>query len=323
MQGGVLLPKMGEAVMILSCGEALIDMLPRTTTLGEAGFAPYAGGAVFNTAIALGRLGAPSAFFSGISTDMLGEILTDTLAASKVTTDLCARSSRPTTVAFVKLVDGHATYAFYDEATAGRMLSQDQLPTLPLTISTLFFGGISLVNDPAASTYEALQMREAGARVIMIDPNIRLGFIAGKETEYRARITRMVDRSDIVKFSDEDLHWYAGAGDLHTQAQAILAKGPKLVLITEGAKGAHAISATQARFVPSHRVTVVDTVGAGDTFNAGVLAALHQSGALTKSGIAALDAATLDAALALGAKAAAVTVSRAGANPPWAHELGT
>ncbi len=307
--------------MILSCGEALIDMLPRTTTLGEPAFSPYAGGAVFNTAIALGRLGAPSAFFSGISTDMLGEILTDTLAASKVTTDLCARSNRPTTVAFVKLVNGQATYAFYDEATAGRMLSQDQLPTLPASISTLFFGGISLVNDPAASTYEALQLREAGARVIMIDPNIRLGFIKGQEDSYRARITRMVERSDIVKLSDEDLHWYAGGGDIAALAIGILAKGPKLVLITEGAKGAHAFSANEQRFVPSRRVEVVDTVGAGDTFNAGFLASLHQRGALTKAGVVALDAATLDAALGLGTQAAAVTVSRAGANPPWAAEL--
>jgi fructokinase len=307
--------------MILSCGEALIDMLPRTTTLGEPAFSPYAGGAVFNTAIALGRLGAPSAFFSGISTDMLGEILTDTLAASKVTTDLCARSNRPTTVAFVKLVNGQASYAFYDEATAGRMLSQDQLPTLPADISTLFFGGISLVNDPAASTYEALQSREAGSRVIMIDPNIRLGFIAGQEDSYRARITRMVQRSDIVKLSDEDLHWYAGSGDLAALARGILAKGPKVVFITEGAKGAHAITATEQRFTPSRKVEVVDTVGAGDTFNAGVLAALHTRGVLTKSGVASLDAAALDAALELGTKAAAVTVARAGANPPWAQEL--
>ncbi len=307
--------------MILSCGEALIDMLPRTTTLGEPAFSPYAGGAVFNTAIALGRLGAPSAFFSGISTDMLGEILTDTLAASKVTTDLCARSSRPTTVAFVKLVNGQATYAFYDEATAGRMLSQDQLPTLPADISTLFFGGISLVNDPAASTYEALQSREAGSRVIMIDPNIRLGFIAGQEDSYRARITRMVQRSDIVKLSDEDLHWYAGSGDLAALARGILAKGPKVVFITEGAKGAHAITATEQRFTPSRKVEVVDTVGAGDTFNAGVLAALYTRGVLTKAGVASLDAAALDAALELGTQAAAVTVARAGANPPWAQEL--
>lgn len=307
--------------MILSCGEALIDMLPRTSTEGEACFAPYAGGAVFNTAIALGRLGVPSAFFSGVSNDMLGEILADTLTASKVDTRYLARSDRPTTVAFVKLVNGQATYAFYDEATAGRMLSTDQLPVLPAEVSTLFLGGISLVNDPAASTYEALQARECEARVTMVDPNIRPGFITGKEAQYRARIERMVARADIVKLSDEDLHWLEGQGDILSLARAILAKGPKVVFITEGAKGARAVTATQDRFVAATPVTVIDTVGAGDTFNAGVLAALHQAGALHKAGVAALGSATLDAALSLGTRAAAVTVSRAGANPPWAHEL--
>jgi fructokinase len=307
--------------MILSCGEALIDMLPRTSTEGEACFAPYAGGAVFNTAIALGRLGAPSAFFSGVSNDMLGEILADTLTASRVDIRCLARSDRPTTVAFVKLVNGQATYAFYDEGTAGRMLSTDQLPALPAEVSTLFFGGISLVNDPAASTYEALQARECGARVTMIDPNIRPGFIAGKEVEYRARIGRMVARADIIKLSDEDLHWLEGQGDLTSLARGILAKGPKVVFITEGAKGARAVTVTQDRSVAATPVSVVDTVGAGDTFNAGVLAALHQAGGLTRAGVAALDDATLDAALSLGTRAAAVTVSRAGANPPWSHEL--
>jgi fructokinase len=307
--------------MILSCGEALIDMLPRTSTEGEACFAPYAGGAVFNTAIALGRLGAPSAFFSGVSNDMLGEILADTLTASGVDTRFLARSDRPTTVAFVKLVNGQATYAFYDEATAGRMLSTDQLPTLPKDIDALFFGGISLVNDPAASTYEALQARECGARVTMVDPNIRPGFIAGKETEYRARIERMLARADIVKLSDEDLHWLAGPGDLVALARGILAKGPKVVFITEGARGARAVTASQDIFLAAQKVAVVDTVGAGDTFNAGVLAALQQAGALTKAGVAALTDATLTAALSLGTRAAAVTVARAGANPPWAHEL--
>ena len=307
--------------MILSCGEALIDMLPRTATTGEAAFAPYAGGAVFNTAIALGRLGAPSAFFSGISTDMLGQILTETLEASKVDTRFCARSDRPTTVAFVKLVDGQATYAFYDENTAGRLLSQDQMPDLPADVSTLFFGGISLVNDPAAGTYEALQAREAATRVTMIDPNIRPGFIAGKEAQYRARIERMIARADVVKLSDEDLHWLMGAGDVSTLARAVLAKGPKVVFVTEGAEGARAITATQNRFVPATRVTVADTVGAGDTFNAGALAALHEAGVLTKRGIAALGDDVLDAALTLGTRAAAVTVSRAGANPPWRDEL--
>ncbi len=307
--------------MILSCGEALIDMLPRTSTEGEACFAPYAGGAVFNTAIAMGRLGAPSAFFSGVSNDMLGEILADTLTASKVDTRYLARSDRPTTVAFVKLVNGQATYAFYDESTAGRMLSTDELPALPMDISTLFLGGISLVNDPAASTYEALQARECAARVTMVDPNIRPGFIAGKETEYRARIERMIARADIVKLSDEDLHWLEGAGDLTALARGILTKGPKLVFITEGAKGARAVTATQDRFIAAQKITVVDTVGAGDTFNAGVLAALDKAGSLTKAGLAAVSDAVLDAALSLGTRAAAITCARAGANPPWESEL--
>lgn len=307
--------------MILSCGEALIDMLPRTSTEGEAAFAPYAGGAVFNTAIALGRLGAPSAFFSGVSTDMLGEILAETLVASKVDTRFLARSGRPTTVAFVKLVNGQATYAFYDEGTAGRMLSEADLPVLPADVDTLFLGGISLVNDPAASTYEALQTRECGSRVTMIDPNIRPGFIAGKEAEYRARIERMIARADIVKLSDEDLHWLMGVGDVSALARALLARGPKLVFITEGAAGARAVTATQDRFVAARAVTVADTVGAGDTFNAGVLAALHEAGALSKTGIAALSNETLDTALDLGVRAAAVTVSRPGANPPWRSEL--
>ena len=127
--------------MILSCGEALIDMLPRQSTEGEAAFAPYAGGAVFNTAIALGRLGVPSGFLSGVSTDLFGEVLTDTLAASKVDTSLLIRSGRPTTLAFVKLVAGQASYAFYDENTAGRMIAPADLPAIPASVSAMFFGG--------------------------------------------------------------------------------------------------------------------------------------------------------------------------------------
>ena len=306
--------------MILSCGEALIDMLPRTSTLGEPCFAPYAGGAVFNTAVALGRLGSPSAFFTGLSNDMLGQILQETLTRSGVDTRLCARSHRPTTVAFVKLVDGQATYAFYDENTAGRLLAETDLPTLPDAVEALFFGGISLVNDPAAATYEALQAREARRRVTMIDPNIRPGFITD-EDGYRARIGRMMARADIVKLSDEDLHWLMGSGDLVSLARQIIATGPKIVFLTEGAKGARAVTATQDRFVAAQQVVFVDGVGAGDTFNAGALAALRRDGVLTRAALAVISDAALDAALSLGTRAAGVTVSRAGANPPWAHEL--
>jgi fructokinase len=306
--------------MILCCGEALIDMLPRTTTGNEPAFSPYPGGAVFNTAIALGRLGAPTEFFSGLSTDLFGDILVEALAASKVKTTHAARSARPTTLAFVKLTNGQASYAFYDENTAGRLLDQSDLPSLPEAIETLFFGGISLVNDPAASAYEALQAREADRRVTMIDPNIRASFITD-EAAYRTRIETMLGRADIVKLSDEDLRWLSGDGDVEAMARAILAKGPKVVFITEGASGARAVTATQNRFVAAQKVTVADTVGAGDTFNAGVLASLQAQGLLSKPALAALSDTALDDALSLGTRAAAVTVSRAGANPPWSHDL--
>jgi fructokinase len=295
-------------------------MLPRSTAKGEPAFAPHAGGAVFNTAIALGRLGVPTGFFYGLSTDLFGDLLTNTLAASRVDSSLAPRSARPTTLAFVTLENGQARYAFYDENTAGRLLSDADLPALPPEVTALFFGGISLVNDPAAAALDRLQANACASRVTMIDPNIRPGFITD-EPAYRARLDAMIARADIVKLSDEDLHWLYGPGDVSTLARRIVTAGPRLVFITEGAAGARAVTATQDRFVAATPVTVADTVGAGDTFNAGALAALHRAGCLTKPRLAALSDATLDAALTLGNRAAAVTVSRPGANPPWEHEL--
>ena len=147
--------------MILCAGEALIDMLPRDTNDGSAAFAPFAGGAVFNTAIALGRLGTPVGLFTGVSTDMFGKVLEKALTNSHVDTRLAVRSDRPTTLAFVKLTDGHAKYAFYDENTAGRMLVEADLPTDLGDTAALFLGGISLAVTPCAEAYAALCLREA------------------------------------------------------------------------------------------------------------------------------------------------------------------
>lgn len=304
--------------MILCCGEALIDMLPRRTVAGENAFAPHAGGAVFNTAVALGRLGAPVGFFSGLSSDLFGDILRETLAAAHVDAGPAHTSDRPTTLAFVTLTGGQASYAFYDENTAGRMLSVDNLPETGA--EALFFGGISLVAEPCGSAYEALMLREAPGRVTMIDPNIRPGFVTD-DAAYRARIDRMMGAADIVKLSDEDLHWLRGAGDLDRLAAGIVEMGPKLVCITEGAKGVTGYTRDGAIFAPATQATVVDTVGAGDTFNAGLLAALWEAGALSKDRLDGLEPETLRAALSLGGRCAAITVGRAGANPPWKAEL--
>ncbi|MFA7416395.1 MAG: carbohydrate kinase [Rhizobium sp.] len=307
--------------MILCCGEALIDMLPRETTLGEKGFAPYAGGAIFNTAIALGRLGTATGFFTGLSDDMMGDILRETLKSSHVDLSYCATHSRPTTIAFVKLVEGQATYAFYDENTAGRMITENDLPVLGEDCEALHFGAISLIPEPCGSTYEALMRREHHRRVISLDPNIRPGFIKDKPA-HMARLNRMAAMADIVKFSDEDLAWFGIEGAPGDQARHWLDVGAKLVVITRGADGATGYTRDFSVSVPSERVTVVDTVGAGDTFDAGILASLKMQGLLTKAKVAALDEQSVRNALALGARAAAVTVSRAGANPPFAREIG-
>ncbi|MCC1492007.1 carbohydrate kinase [Cognatishimia sp. F0-27] len=301
------------APQILCCGEALIDMLPRETVAGERAFAPFAGGAVFNTAIALGRLGADVGWFGGLSDDLFGTQLADALSASRVDHALAARSGRPTTLAFVTLTDGQARYAFYDENTAGRMLSEADLPALTDATDALFFGGISLVSEPAADSYAAL-CAQSGERLVMMDPNIRPGFITD-ETRYRARLAAMMARADIIKLSDEDMAW------LGTDAATLIAEGAHVVLETRGSEGVALHLASGVTMRPARRVTVVDTVGAGDTFNAGFLAGLSRQSLLSRAALRGADAAALSEAVDLGIQAAAVTVSRAGANPPWDSEL--
>jgi fructokinase len=307
--------------MILCAGEALIDMLPRQTEAHEAAFAPFPGGSVFNTAVALSRLEADVQFFTGLSTDLFGERLASVLMANGVGHDLAHRSDRPTTMAFVTLTDGQASYAFYDENTAGRMLTEAELPAIPAQTKACFFGGISLAVEPCADAYAALAARAAPDHIVMLDPNIRPSFIAD-EDRFRARMDEILANTDIVKASDEDLRWLLGDDALPTLAEKLRAKGPSLVFVTQGADGVTAYHAGGELHVNSEMVQVVDTVGAGDTFNAGVLAGLADAGVLDKATFAAgISDDVLRDAMTLGVKAAAVTVSRAGANPPKRSEL--
>ena len=308
--------------MILCCGEALIDMIPTPTTAGPDGFVPHAGGAVFNTAIALGRLGAQVGMLSGLSSDMFGRQLVDGLKASHVDVSHLVVSDRPTTLAFVRLVGGHATYDFYDENSAGRMITPGDMPALSAEVSALYFGGISLACEPGADAYADLLARNAEGRAVMIDPNIRPGFIKDIE-RYRQRLDRMLALSDIVKVSDEDLNWINPAPlSLRDKVTELLAKGPSVVILTRGGEGAMGYLANGEEVqVPAVKAEIVDTVGAGDTFNAGVLAKMSELGQLHKSALATLSPEVLTEALAYGARVAAVTVSRAGANAPWVEEI--
>lgn len=309
--------------MIICCGEALIDMLPRELPNGDSVLLPVPGGAVFNTAIGLGRLGEKTAFVSGLSQDMFGDQLVATLEESNVSTEFVARLDKPATLAFVKLVDGQATYSFYDENSANRSLTLSDVPALGDAVEALHFGAISLIPEPCGSTYEAL-MAENEKSVLSLDPNIRPGFIKDAAS-HRARLDRMIAMSDCVKVSDEDLDWMTDGKDGEAVMQSWLASGPangpSVVLMTRGGDGATAYTRSGSIDVAAPKVTVVDTIGAGDTFNAGWLSGLRDSNLLTKAALANAKPEDLKPALEKAITVAAHVVSVAGANPPWAKDL--
>jgi fructokinase len=308
--------------MIVTCGEALIDFLPRKGADGAAVFQPFVGGSVFNVAVALGRLGTPAGFFSGLSTDFFGAMLLKALHDSHVDTSLCNISNRPTTLAFVSLTDGDARYAFFDEESAGRMLTEADLPPMPVEVTALHFGSFSLAAEPCGSAYEALMQNESPHRVISLDPNIRPTLIKNRDG-YLDRLRRLVAMADIVKLSDDDLAWLAPGTTFEDLAAEWLELGAGIVILTRGADGARAIGRRRSIFVKSVAVEVADTIGAGDTFSAGVLARLESRGRLTKKEIRSLSEEELTDALAFAARAAAVTASRPGADPPWLREMGS
>ncbi|SDE71555.1 fructokinase [Paracoccus isoporae] len=302
--------------MILCCGESLIDMVPE-----DGAFLPLPGGSVYNTAVALGRLGADAGYLWPISTDDFGAALRGPLEKAGVDLSLCPATDRLTTLAFVFLNDGHASYSFYDEATAGRMFDEGELPALPDGLEALFIGGISLIQDPCGATVDEVAHRaaESGA-VVMVDLNIRPNLIRD-ERATKSRLEGLMRVADIVKISDDDAAWLFPDHAPEDSAVQLLDLGPLLILRTHGAEGATAIHRNGQVNRKAEPVEIADTIGAGDTFNAGLLTALSEAGVLDKTALEKLDEETLGKALDLAARAAAVTVSRPGANPPWREEL--
>lgn len=329
--------------MIVCCGEALIDMLPldqgnthstpapisAPTTTGKTalpGYIPHTGGASLNSAIALGRLGCSVGLLTGLSTDHFGEFLAAQARANGICLDLTVRTPRPTPLAFVHYGPSGAHYTFYDDNSAGRGLTQDELPTIPDDVGILFFGGISLAVEPSGTTYTDLAIAQAPHRLIMVDPNIRPNLVTDAAA-YRARLQQIMTVADIIKISDEDLDWLVPGPQYNAltgveKLTQFLGKPPQLLLHTRGSEGA--IAHTRAGVtadIKGQRVDVVDTVGAGDTFNAGILAQLSQHHLLHKALNDALTAEKLHDILRVATAAASISVTRAGANPPTRDEL--
>ncbi|KRE06412.1 ribokinase [Bosea sp. Root670] len=309
--------------MILVCGEALVDLFAGASEGSEMPARIVAGGSPFNVAIGLARLGIEASFLGGVSRDGFGTLLADLLAREGVDNRHLVRTERLTTISVVATgKDGHPSYSFHGEGAADRSLTPADLPqALPDAVQALTFGSYTMAVEPVGSAFAALAERERGRRVISVDPNLRPTVIGDMSGWHRAA-ERFYRTATVIKASDEDIRiaWDGQLG-MAEAAAYWLGLGARLVVVTQGEQGATAYSAAGQVSVPGHEVAVQDTVGAGDTFHAALLARLAQTGRLSPEAIAALDREALAGLLAYAAAAAAITVTRRGADLPTAAEV--
>lgn len=314
--------------MIVVGGEALVDLVPAPSTGdGELGaLLPLPGGGPYNVAITVARLGAGVRFLSRLSTDTFGEALLERLRVSGVDTSLVQRGDEPTTLAVAGIgPDGSARYSFHVEGTADRLVAD---PGEFGEVTMLSLGTLSLLLEPGASTYEAVLRRQARRGCLtVVDPNIRPVLVKDADS-HRARFASWLPDISLLKLSIEDARWLA-ALDAGAAEQTVvdrvrewLAKGPAAAVITRGADGLAAITGGgELVSVPAVRAAVVDTIGAGDTVHGALLSWLHTAGITSVDAVRTAGADAWREALGFAARAAAVTVSRAGAEPPYAAEL--
>lgn len=301
--------------MIVVCGEALMD----TIDVGDGTHRAMPGGGPFNTARALARLGVPTAFLGRLSEDVFGRQLKDLLVADGVNVELATVGSESTTIAVVELDgQGLAEYKFFVEGTSAPNLTIDMVPReFAPDVNALHIGTLGLVLEPIASTLVELVAREHGKRLVMLDPNVRVGL--ADDDDYRERLLSVVAQSTLVKASQDDLAWLCPGLAYEQAADRILGQGVKLVVVTLGARGAYGAHDGYRISVSAPRVEIVDTIGAGDAFGAALLAWLHDHDAIQPD--LRLDEEQLKAALDYACLAAALTCARAGADPPRKSEM--
>lgn len=306
--------------MFVVCGEALYDLF--VTGEGQGGQADIdarAGGSPFNVSLGMARQGADVALLTGVSRDRMGERLAGILAKEGVSAQYLLRSDRRTTLSLVDLdASGSPSYAFYGDGSADTGVTAAEMPSLGAGVTGLHFGSYSLAVPPVADAFAALAEREAG-RFIALDPNVR-PTIQPDMAVWRNRIDHFRRFATLVKVSDEDLSMLYPGMDPLDVARDWATGAAALVVVTRGGGEVLALHGGEVFSVTPPRVTVVDTVGAGDTFQATLLAALcaqpDPAAALRMMGRDAVEALLQRAAVA-----AAITCSRRGAELPTAAEI--
>lgn len=303
--------------MILVCGEALLDVFATAETRTGLTLEANVGGSPFNVAVGLARLGQPVGFFGAISTGFAGERLMRALLAEGVSTQAVVRVDAPTTIALVGLdVQGVPSYSFYGEGGADRLLPRAALAQLPHALSAINIGSYASVVEPVASTLRGLVEREHDRALIAFDPNVRLN-VEPDIARWREQFAWMLAHAHLIKISEEDLGLLQPGVALDDFAAQALTRGARVVVVTRGALGAVGWTAGGAHAaVEPTAATVIDTVGAGDTFQAALLTWLAENGALSATALGALTDAALRDALGFAGRAAAITCSRRGADMP-------
>lgn len=304
--------------MVVFLGESLIDLVSNSEKI----YIPHVGGSVLNSAIAFGRLTGDSFYMGGVSSDEYGELISKTLSNSSVKSDFFIRTDRPTTLAYVDLdSEGVAKYCFEDEASAGRLISIDELKPFLEDIKkmdALLVGGISLQSEPCGTSLEWVTECLHKETSIYYDPNIRPSFIKDKEL-YLERYQRIISRSKFLKLSEEDSVYIYGEKNLDKKVDEIFLSGAKVILHTIGKKGVRVYMNSGDTFTASVEPTkVIDTIGAGDSFNAGFLYYLDSKNHLQDKN---LDKRIIQDAVEFANKVARFTVSQKGANPPILDQI--
>jgi fructokinase len=307
--------------MLLSCGDALIDFLPVKSADRHDALQPVGGGSCFNVAVGMARLGAPAGFVGGISTDLFGRMIVEHAQASQVELRYATRSDRPTTLAFVRSANGEAQYAFYDEGTASRHWTHEPGSIPFAEIDAIHVGSTTLVHRAGAGQIMAMTAEARGLTTISFDPNCRPNLVRDK-ADYVDRMGQFAERADIVRLSDSDFAYLYGGNAYAERAEALFATGTRLFIVTRGVRGVQAWHPQAGPVeVEAPPVNVVDTVGAGDSFQAALLFALWSMDRIATTSLPRLNAVELNRALVFATACATVTCGRRGADPPRISEI--